>query len=149
MSSFRQITHGSDDYQQACRLRNEVLRIPLGLLLLDEDLAGEKDMLHFGLFDDDGTLLACVIAVPFSGTVVKLRQMAVSPRLQGKGVGREVMQELERQLVSRGFREFTLHARVAVQGFYERLGYTVAGEEFIEVGIPHVEMRKRLETRNS
>ena len=146
MRNFRQIDFGSDDYRKTCQLRNEVLRVPLGLSLLDEDLAGETDMLHFGLFDDDGTLLACVIAAPISARVAKLRQMAVSPDHQGKGLGRFVIQELEQRLVSRGFRELVLHARAAAQGFYERLGYAAAGAGFIEVGIPHVEMRKALET---
>jgi predicted GNAT family N-acyltransferase len=38
-----------------------------------------------------------------------------------------------------------LHAQSEVQEFYERLGYTVTSEEFLEAGITHVEMRKALE----
>ncbi len=38
-----------------------------------------------------------------------------------------------------------LHGRVAVQPFYERLGYAACGEPFEEVTLPHIEMRKFLE----
>jgi predicted GNAT family N-acyltransferase len=37
-----------------------------------------------------------------------------------------------------------MHARKTAVPFYERIGYQVAGEEFLEVGIPHYEMRKLL-----
>ena len=40
---------------------------------------------------------------------------------------------------------FTLmHARANAVGFYEKMGYKVIGDEFIEVTIPHYVMEKRL-----
>ena len=30
-------------------------------------------------------------------------------------------------------------------GFYQRLGYTVVGQAFVEVTIPHVRMEKRVD----
>jgi len=144
MPVFRQIAYGSDEYGLACRLRDEVLRKPLGLSLDQENLAAEAAMLRFGLFDHDEGLVACVIAVPLSPTTAKIRQMAVHPNHQGQGMGRVVMGALEQALLSRGFRELVLHARAAVQGFYLALGYTVTGPGFVEVGIPHVPMAKTL-----
>jgi predicted GNAT family N-acyltransferase len=37
-----------------------------------------------------------------------------------------------------------LHARLTAIGFYEKSGYVVSGGEFLEVGIPHVKMVKRI-----
>jgi predicted GNAT family N-acyltransferase len=37
-----------------------------------------------------------------------------------------------------------MHARVTAVRFYEKLGYEVASEEFVEVTIPHRVMRKQL-----
>ncbi len=144
MPVFRQIEYGSADYDLTYQLREEVLRKPLGLSLHQEDLAAEQTMLHFGLFHENGGLLACVIAVPLSPTKAKIRQMAVQPSHQGQGMGRQVIEALEWELLSRGFCEVELHARAAVQGFYRSLGYTVTGQEFVEVGIPHVPMAKTL-----
>ncbi|HKD10877.1 MAG TPA: GNAT family N-acetyltransferase [Thermoanaerobaculia bacterium] len=139
---FREIVYGTEEYRLACQLREEVLRRPLGLSLRDEDLAGEKKQLHFGLFEPDDTLIGCVVAVPLSATDVRIRQMAVSPTHQGKGLGRRIMEDLEKTLKARGFRHFVLDARTSAAGFYEKLGYIVVGSEFLEVTIAHVRMEK-------
>jgi len=39
--AFREIAFGISEYRLECRLREEVLRRPLGLSLSGEDLAGE------------------------------------------------------------------------------------------------------------
>jgi len=123
-------------------LRDEVLRRPLGLRLRDEDLADEDRQLHFGLFDAAGDLTACVVAVPLSPVRVRIRQMAVAAAWQAQGLGRRLMEELEQTLRARGFTEFELHARNAAAGFYQKLGYTAVGGEFLEIGIPHLNMVK-------
>jgi len=135
---------GSDEYADECALRDAVLRKPLGLSLRDEDLEGEKDQSHFGLFDASGHLVACVIAAPLSSTEARIRQMAVSPGRRGEGLGRRLMAELERTLCARGFRRFVLAARTSAAGFYEKLGYAAVGAEYVDLTIPHVEMTKSL-----
>jgi predicted GNAT family N-acyltransferase len=37
-----------------------------------------------------------------------------------------------------------MHARKTASGFYEKLGYKVASDEFEEVTIPHYVMQKKL-----
>jgi predicted GNAT family N-acyltransferase len=39
-----------------------------------------------------------------------------------------------------------MHARKSATGFYEKLGYTTDGQEFLEVTLPHVVMEKLLLT---
>jgi predicted GNAT family N-acyltransferase len=141
---FRKIDFKSDNYECECALRDEVLRRPLGLSLYDEDLSGERAQLHFGLFDSNNTLSACVIAVPVSAHEVKLRQMAVKADCQGQGLGRRILNDLEKFLEKQGAVFFSLHARQSAIRFYEKSGYDVTGDEFIEVGIPHVKMVKRI-----
>ena len=140
----REIRFGSDAYREECALRQRVLRAPLGLNLYDEELDAEKDQLHFGLFDDHGTLVASVTVVALSPTQAKLRQMAVAPEQQRRGCGRMLMQGVEASLRRRGLTRLSLHARKAAAGFYSGLGYTTCGEDFIEVGLPHVKMSKVL-----
>jgi len=135
---FREITFGSEDYRQECALRNAVLRLPLGLDLEDEDLDLEKTQLHFGLFDDSNRLMGCVVAVPLSSNEAKIRQMAIAPACQGQGHGQKLMDRLEAHLVIR----LCLHARLTAVGFYEKMSYQKTGDEFREVGIPHVRMEK-------
>jgi predicted GNAT family N-acyltransferase len=138
----RQITHGSAEYQLTCELRNQVLRLPLGLNLYDEDLSSESAQWHFGLLSDQGELLACVIVVPLATTTAKIRQMAVRPNQQQSGLGSTLLKSVHDECRQRGVQRITMHARVSAIGFYQRLGYTITSEEFVEVTIPHVVMEQ-------
>lgn len=140
--TFREIIFGTEDYRAECLLREEVLRRPLGLPLREEDLTNEENQLHFGLFGPSNGLLACVVAVKLSPTEARIRQMAVSPPHQRKGLGQRIMVELENSLQARGFKKFVLNARTSAVGFYEELGYTVVGDEFVDVTVPHLKMTK-------
>ena len=143
--TFREIEFGSDDFRKECELRNEVLRLPLGLNLYLEDISLEEQQMHFGLFDQYGNLAACVIAVTSSSGHTKIRQMAVNGGHRGKGLGRNIILCLEEHLAERGMTYLFMHARISAVGFYEKLGYARVGNEFIEVGIPHVRMEKHIQ----
>ena len=142
--SVRQIEFESDDYRAECALRQAVLRAPLGLDLCREDLGREREQWHFGLFDDNGGMVACVVAVPESPDHAKLRQMAVADGCRGRGHGRRLMQEVEGALAARGITRLSMHARTTAAGFYQNLGWAATGAEFTEVGIPHLRMEKRM-----
>jgi GNAT superfamily N-acetyltransferase len=139
------IDYGSPEYQQMVQLRNDILRKPLGLVFEKEELEKEAEDILIGAFEDDKLLGCCMLIETEPGTV-RLRQMAVPKNLQGKGVGRALMQFAENIARDRGYRKITMHARKTATGFYEKLGYNISGGEFIEVTLPHVVMEKRLIT---
>jgi predicted GNAT family N-acyltransferase len=141
---FRTIAFGSDDYHRVWELREAVLRKPLGLSLVSEDVEAERAQLHFGLFGEGKELIGSVIAVPQEAGTAKLRQMAIAPEFSGKGHGARILRQLEEDLRRRGFRRIVLHARSTVAGFYEKSGFAVTGPEFEEVGIPHLPMAKAI-----
>jgi len=74
-----------------------------------------------------------------------LGRMAVHRALRSGGHGAAIMQALESAARARGDREIGLHAQRSAERFYTRLGYTAHGEPFEEAGIPHIEMRRRLD----
>ena len=141
---FREIEFESAEFQKELALRQQILRTPLGLNLLDEAIDSERFQKHFGLFDSNEDLIACVVAILLSPKKAKFRQMAVSNAHQGRGYGRQIIEELETHLAREGVEHLSLHARLTAVGFYEKLGYTKVGSEFIEVSVPHVKMEKRL-----
>lgn len=143
--TFREIEFGSDDFRQECELRNEVLRVPSGLSLYDENIEEEKQQIHFGLFNACNDLLACAIAAPLSTTEVKIRQVAVRPEFQGKGIGRLLIRDTEQDLALRGFAHLVLHVRMTAVGFYTKLDYGSVDDEFVELGIPHIRMGKNIQ----
>jgi GNAT superfamily N-acetyltransferase len=137
------IDHNSKEYRQMVDLRYQLLRKPLGLIFTEEELEREKNDILIGCFEDE-KLEACCILTQTAPKTVRLRQMAVSPVLQGKGIGRVLMVFAENIARDRGYRRLTMHARKTAIGFYEKLGYKTQGEEFQEVTIPHFEMDKEL-----
>jgi N-acetylglutamate synthase-like GNAT family acetyltransferase len=141
--ALRMIDHGTKEYQQMVNLRNEILRKPLGLTFSVEDLEREKDDILMGAFEDDRLLGCCLLTRMDDGTV-RLRQMAVPNGMQGKGVGRALMIFAENIARDLGYKKLCMHARKTATGFYEKLGYAVAGAEFMEVTIPHYIMEKAL-----
>ena len=139
----REYEYDSTIYREALHLRNRMLRQPLGLSVFDEPLEGEQAHWHYGLFADD-QLFGCLIAVPKTDQHVKLRQMAIDDSKQGNGYGRLLITSVEQLLLERGIKTIELAARAVVAEFYLKLGYQQHGDEFVEVGIPHLEMRKQL-----
>jgi predicted GNAT family N-acyltransferase len=141
--ALKQIDHGSKEYQQMVALRREVLRKPLGLSFTADELAKEKDDILIAAFDDD-EMLACCLLTKMDNKCLRLRQMAVQDNLQGKGIGASMMNFAELIARDKGFRKLIMHARKTAVGFYEKLGYKLVGDEFIEVTIPHYVMEKKL-----
>lgn len=145
--TVRQIGYGSQEYKEALELRNKILRIPLGLDLFDEDLSGEINDIHIGAFLN-GVLIGVLVLTRINGVKVKMRQLAVDETYQRQRVGASMVEHAERLSFIIGYSEIYLHARVTAVKFYERLRYLTEGEEFIEIGIPHIAMAKKLISKN-
>jgi predicted GNAT family N-acyltransferase len=137
------IDHGTTEYQQMLKLRDDILRKPLGLTFSENELDEEKEHLLIGAYEDD-QMLGCCMLVEEDPQTVRLRQMAVINDLQGKGIGRALMQFAENLSRDRGYKKITMHARKHAIGFYEKMGYKTKGDEFVEITIPHYIMEKDL-----
>lgn len=137
------IDHGSNEYWQMVKLRDDILRRPLGLSFNQQELESEKNNMLIGAFEDD-EMLGCCMLVEENPEIVRLRQMAVLNDLQGKGIGRALMHFAENIARDRGYKILSMHARKNALGFYEKMGYKVASDEFTEITIPHYVMEKRL-----
>jgi predicted GNAT family N-acyltransferase len=109
-----------------------------------DDKDSEAD--HVVVYDQNGDRPAGTarLRTPEQG-VGKAERVAVLPEYRGQGLGTRLMTLLEREASGKGCSCMVLHAQTEVQEFYERLGYTVTSEEFLEAGITHVEMKKPLE----
>jgi ribosomal protein S18 acetylase RimI-like enzyme len=137
------IDHGSKEYRQMVKLRDDILRKPLGLGFTEHELEEEKDNMLIAAFEDDDILGCCMLVEEKPGTL-RLRQMAVLNDLQGKGIGRALMNFAENLARDQGYKIMSMHARKNAIGFYEKMGYKVVGDEFTEVTIPHYVMEKKL-----
>lgn len=141
--ALKQIDYGTKEYRQMVALRDEILRRPLGLSFSAEDLEKEKADILIAAFDED-EILGCCILTEIEPSTLRLRQMAVKNKLQGKGIGQAVLSFAETLARAKGYKKMLMHARDSAQGFYERNGYSIVGGQFIEVSVAHHTMEKRL-----
>lgn len=141
--AIKQINHGSTAYEKMIHLRIEILRKPLGLTFSEEELAKEKSDILIGAYDED-ELLGCCLLTKVDDKCVKLRQMAVQKNQQSKGIGESILNYTENIARDKGYKKIMMHARDTAIGFYEKLGYTTVGDQFIEVNTFHHIMEKQL-----
>ncbi len=137
------VPYGSDLYRRTLIFREAQLRRPLGLTQTGADLSGEEAQIHIALVED-GVVRGTVVLKPESDATMKLRQMAVDPHFQGKGIGRSLVAFAESVAREHGCRRIELHARTSARRFYECLGYQASGPEFLEVTVPHIAMSRDL-----
>ena len=140
-----EIQFGTPEFDDAVRLRYDVLRKPLGLEFTTEQLASEFDNFHLAAYDDTGFLVGYLNLTPVDDERVKMRQVAVRPECQGGGVGKGLVIASEAFAVRLGFKKMVLHARETAVPFYQKLNYKIVGERFEEVSIPHFLMKKTLD----
>ncbi len=74
----------------------------------------------------------------------RIGRMAVLGEWRRRGVGAALLEALLEQARKRSMRHITLHAQAHAAGFYRRFGFNERGGEFLEAGIPHVEMTLEL-----
>ncbi|ASF28410.1 MULTISPECIES: GNAT family N-acetyltransferase [Bacillus amyloliquefaciens group] len=75
----------------------------------------------------------------------KLERICVMKSHRSLGVGAIIMRALEKAAEAKGADSFILHAQTQAVPFYEKQGYRVTSdEEFLDAGIPHLEMVKKL-----
>lgn len=98
--------------------------------------------LHAVAYDSDGKAIATGRLLPDG----HIGRMAVLADLRGHGLGSALLEALMAEAAKRGDRAVVLNAQTHAEPFYRRYGFTREGEEFMEAGIPHIEMRCLLKT---
>jgi len=137
------ISYNSADYLQWIALRAQILRLPLGMNLTDEDIKNDKNEIIICIFDRKNPVGGLQLK-PLGINKVRLRQMAVSENYRNQGLGKKLLNFAEKTALKNGFFNIELHARKTAVEFYKKSGYQVSGQVFIEVGIPHLFMKKEL-----
>lgn len=140
---IKEIDLNSKDYLIEKSLREEILRIPLNMILSDEDLRYDHLFTHLGAYYD-GRLIGTCMYREVEPSMVQIKQVCIHPSVQGKQVGKQLMMKAEERIKGEGYTSLMLHARKNAWIFYEKLDYEYYGNEFYEVGILHHEMRKKL-----
>jgi len=102
----------------------------------------DPQALHVVAVEDERVVGTCRLL--FADGVARLGRMAVEPELRGRGTGAELLDAAERLALARGAHTVRLHAQTGALSLYERAGYEPRGERFMEEGIEHLTMEKRI-----
>lgn len=102
----------------------------------------EEEAIHFICYEKDQAVGAGRLR--FIDQCGKLERICILKPHRGKSYGKEIIERMENEIVKHGYAKAKLHAQTHAKNFYERLGYEVVSEEFIDAGIPHVAMVKQL-----
>ncbi|MEE4892380.1 GNAT family N-acetyltransferase [Pseudomonas alliivorans] len=70
----------------------------------------------------------------------EIGRLSVLKDWRGLKVGEALLTAAINEAEKRGLKEQKLSAQVQAIAFYERFGFTVVSDEFLEAGLPHVDM---------
>ena len=139
---FKEIEYKSLDWKNCVKLRENVLRRPLGSFFTAQELEVEKSHFHVAGFLN-GALIATAVLVP-EGTTFKMQRVAVIEQYRNQNIGSLMMAFCENLSSSKKGSSIYCHARDTAVNFYIKNGYTSVGDYFDEDGIPHLKMRKEI-----
>ncbi|MEX2461823.1 MAG: GNAT family N-acetyltransferase [Paenibacillaceae bacterium] len=81
----------------------------------------------------------------YNEDTAKLQRLAVLKSNRGSGLGKSLIQALEKQASDAGYLFCILDGQCQAEAFYHKLGYvTISEQPFEEAGIMHVRMQKTL-----
>ena len=75
-----------------------------------------------------------------SGSTGKIGRVCVLKSRRGTGLGAALIRAAITELRARGMTTAKLGSQTHAIGFYERLGFTPTGPEYMDAGIPHRDM---------
>lgn len=74
----------------------------------------------------------------------RISRVAVLKDWRGLHIGNEILQAIINEAKQQNFTLLTLAAQKHATKFYKHFGFEVVSDEFLEVGIPHVEMQLKI-----
>ncbi|MBS4217986.1 GNAT family N-acetyltransferase [Bacillus sp. FJAT-49711] len=134
--------HSEAQLQDAFNIRKTVFveeqKVPLELEI--DEFENSSD--HFVLYSKDIPIGAGRFRV-LNGKG-KIERICVLSDERGTGAGNKIMTEIEHYAKKSGIKILKLNAQTYAIPFYEKLGYRVVSEEFLDAGIPHKTMEKNI-----
>lgn len=128
----------------------DLLRLRVDVFVVEQDcpypeLDG-RDLLpttrHLWTAGDEG--VESCLRVLDEGTHYRIGRVVTAERARGRGLAARLMTEA---LEIIGDADSVLDAQTYATGFYAKFGYVAEGDEFLEDGIPHIRMWRRVAAR--
>lgn len=132
----------NDINDEIIAMRTEAFIKQRGVAENEEFDGRDSELLHFCLYDD-GKLVASLRAEELEG-FIHIGRVAVLTELRKSGYGRKLIDYLLQYAKDKEFEFVELSAVKTAQGFYEKAGFSAEGDYYLETGVPHIYMKKKL-----
>ncbi len=139
-----EVEFGTPAHDETVKLRDDILRKPLGLAFTPEQLSKEYADIHLACYNSQHDLVGCLVLARLDNKELKMRQVAVREDCQRMGIGQFMVEESENIAQRDGFEKMVLHARNTAVPFYLKLDYKKIGKPFTEVKLKHYKMEKTM-----
>jgi predicted GNAT family N-acyltransferase len=125
-------------------LRHRVFCLEQGVPKREEIDGRDGDAVHLvAVSAEDGRVLG-TCRLLFVDRTVQLSRLAVEPATRRSGIATALLHEADREAAAARARRIVLHAQTYARDLYTAGGYEPRGRVFVEAGIEHVAMEKRL-----
>jgi predicted GNAT family N-acyltransferase len=132
----------AEEIERALRLRLRVFCEEQGVARAAEQDGRDPEAIHLVALEGETLIGTCRLLV--QGRTARLGRNAVSRDARGRGVGAALLEVADRAAARAGADRIRLHAQLRARTLYERSGYVPQGDPFLEQGIEHVTMEKRI-----
>ena len=125
------------------KIRRQVFIQEQSILEQDEWDALDAVSLHFVVYDrhlENDLKINQAIATARLLENNSIGRVAVLKSYRSKGVGRLIMQQIIEHARTEKRQFLKLSSQVHAIAFYESFGFQVKGEEYLDCGIPHIDM---------
>ena len=75
---------------------------------------------------------------------IKIERVCIKKDKRELNVGTELMKRMHNKLINDDVRIVEISAQISAINFYKKLGYIEEGDKYIEAGIEHIKMKKKL-----
>lgn len=125
-----------DQLQQDAKLIRELVFIS-EQNIPEQDEWDNQDAIsqHFVVYDQNQPIATARLLANNS-----VGRVAVLKTYRGQGIGRLIMLEIIAYAQAQKRPSLQLSSQVHAISFYEKLGFSIQGDEYDECGIPHIEM---------
>jgi len=135
---------GREEMEALLDLRHRVFCVEQGVPKREEIDGRDGDAVHLvAIRTDDGRVLG-TCRLLFVDRTVQLSRLAVEPGARRQGIASALLREADREAAAARARRIVLHAQTYARDLYTADGYEPRGRSFVEAGIEHVAMEKRL-----
>ncbi len=137
--SFEELT--ANELYQILRLRAEIFVVEQDCVYQDIDNKDQSSYHVCGYEDGFLAAYARVVVPGVSYTETSIGRVVVSENHRGKKLGDQLMIETIAFIDAKlGVQPIRISAQSHLKKFYSNLGFVFTGKEYLEDGIPHMEM---------